>query len=166
MTRRELVPTGPLGQRLRKVVVAGVLLTCTYTAWSLVREPRWDGWWDAFSWPQLFLYAPVLFLFGVMVWQFTCFLVEWFNRKSNRKIKILEPEAMRDNQRTPKFWLRDSLRICLLYITTCVIGDIPMLVNYLAAVRGWPLHWWWSSVVDSCLLCMVVVWWILARIYR
>jgi hypothetical protein len=165
MTRRALVPAGPLGQRLRKALVAGVLLTCTYTVWWLVREPRWDGWWDAFSWPQSFLYAPVLFFFGAMVWQFACFLVEWFSRKANRKIENLGPEAIRANQWTVKFWLRDSLRICLLYITTCVIGDVPMLVNYLAAVRGWPLHWWWSSVVDSCLLCMVVVWWILARIY-
>jgi hypothetical protein len=164
MTCRELVPVGPLGQRLRKAFVALALLACTWVLWLLVRDPTWDGWWDAFNWPQLFLYAPILFFLGAAVWQSVCFIAEWF--KAKRKTTNLESEVMQGAQSTLKFWLRDSLRVCVLYMTTCVIGDIPMTLNYVAEVRGWPLHLWWSSAVNSCLLLMVAVWWILERIYR
>jgi len=166
VTCRELVPVGSLGQRIRKAFVAGGLLTCADTAWHLVRDPEWDGWSDAFNWPQLFLYAPILFFFGATVWQLICVVSEWFYRKTMRKIQNVDPEALQDAQRTLNFWLRDSLRVSLLYITTCVIGDTPMALNYLATVRGWPLHWWWSGAVSVCLLLMIGEWWILERIRR
>jgi hypothetical protein len=166
MTFRELVPLGVLGQRIRKALVAGGLLACTYSAWQLVRDPAWDGWWDAFNWPQLFLYAPILFFFGAAVWQLVCIIAEFFCRKLKGETENLEPEALQDTQRTLKFWLRDSLRVCVLYIVTCAIGDIPIAVKYLAAVRRWPLHWWWLNAVNFRLLLMIAVWWILERIYR
>ena len=166
MAFRELVPIGALGQRIRKAFIAGVLSAFAWTAWQLVRNPAWDGWWDAFNWPQLFLYAPILFLFCAAVWQLICFVAEWFYRKAKRKAKDLEPEALQDTQRTLKFWLRDSLRICVLYITTCLIGDVPVAVSYLAAVRGWPLHWWWLRALNTGVLFMIAPWWILERIYR
>jgi sterol desaturase/sphingolipid hydroxylase (fatty acid hydroxylase superfamily) len=100
------------------------------------------------------------------VWQLIGAIAEWFYRKVNRKTEYVEPEELQDVQRTPKFWLLDSLRVCVFYVAACLIGDIPMAVNYLATVRGWPLHWWWSSAVTSCLFLMVTVWWILERIYR
>lgn len=166
MTCRELVPVGTLGQRIRKAFVAGALLTCAYTTWQLVRDPAWDGWWDAFNWPQLFLYAPILFLAGAAVWQLVCIVAEWFYRNAKRKPQSLEPESLKDTQRTLRFWLQDSLRVCVLYITACAIGDIPMAVNYLAALRERPLHLWWSSAVSSCLLLTTAVWWILERVHR
>src|SRR5208282_2112726 len=121
MTARELVPVGVLGQRIRKVFVAGGLFACTWAAQLLVRDPSWDGWWDAYNWPQLFLYAPVLFLLGAAVWQSICIIAEWLYRRAKRRTKNVEPEALQNTQTTLKFWLRDSLRICMLYITTCVI---------------------------------------------
>ena len=57
-----------LGLRVRKLFVASVLLTCTWVAWRLVHDPFWDSWWDAYNWPQLFLYSPYLFFFGAVVW--------------------------------------------------------------------------------------------------
>jgi hypothetical protein len=161
-----MIPVGGLGERIRKAFVAGGLFACTSAAMRLVRNPAFDGWWDAFNWPQLFLFAPYLFFQGAAVWQLICFLVEWFYRKVNRKTEKLEPGALQAAQRTLKFWLWDSARVCALYITTCLIGDIPMVVKYLASVRGWSLHWWWSSAVESCLLLMIVVWCILDRICR
>jgi len=165
MTYRELVPVGRTGRRLRKAFVAGTLLAITYAAWELVRNPTWDGWWDAYNWAQLFLYAPVLFFFGVALWQLVCFVAEYLYKQGKDKAGNLSAEPSREEQRTVRFWIRDSSRVCFLYLTTCVIGDMPMAVNYFAAVRGWPLHWWWSNVVAVCLLVMVVAWWILDRIY-
>jgi len=165
MYLRKLVPVGVLGQRIRKAFVAGVLLECAWSAWQLVRNAAWDGWWDVFNWPQLFLYAPILFLFCSAVWQLVCFVAEWFYRKLKRKTENLKPEAFRDTQKTLNFWMRDLLRVCVLYITTCAIGDIPMAVSYVAAVRRWPLHWSWSSAVSSGLLLMIAAWWILERIH-
>jgi hypothetical protein len=155
MTYQGFVPVGALGERIRKAFVAGVLLACAWSAWLLVRNPAFDGWWDAFNWPQLFLYAPILFFLCSAVWQVICFVAEWFYSKAKRKTENPKPEALQDNQRTLNFWLRDSLRICVLYITTCAVGDIPMAVNYVANVRRWPLHLWWSSAVNSCLLLMI-----------
>lgn len=166
MVFRELVPVGRLGQRSRKTFAAVGLLTCTWVAWRLVRDPRGDGWWDAFNWPQLFLYAPILFFFGAAVWQSICIITESFRRKAKRKTENLEPELLQDDQRTLKFWLRDSLRVCALYITACVIGDIPMGVNYFAEIRGWPLHLPWSIAVNLCLVLMITLWWILERIQK
>jgi hypothetical protein len=166
MTYRELLPVGRSGGRLRKAFVAGALLAITYAAWHLVRDPAWDGWWDAFNWAQLFLYAPVLFFFGAATWQLLCLVAENLYQQRKSKVGNLSAGAAREEQRTLRFWLRDSLRICLLYFTACVIGDIPMAVNYIAAVRGWHLHWWWSNVVAVCLLVMVAVWWTLDRIYE
>lgn len=166
MTWRELIPIGRLGRRARKACVAVGLLVCTDTASRLVRNPAFDGWWDAFNWPQLFLYAPVLFFSGAAAWQLICFIAEWFNRKVGGQTDPLEPETVQNAQRTLRFWLRNSLRVSVDYITACVIGDTPMAVNYLAAVRGWPLHWWWSSAVGTCLLLTIAVWWILERIHK
>jgi hypothetical protein len=165
MTYRELIPVGPLGRRLRKAFVAGALYATTYTAWRLLRNPAWDGWWDAFNWPQLFLYAPILFFFGVALWQLVCFVAEYLYQQRKAKAGNLSSEPWLEEQRTLRFWLRDSLHICSLYVTTCVIGDIPMAVNYFAVVRGWPLHWWWSSAVSVCLLVTVAAWWTLDRVY-
>jgi hypothetical protein len=165
MTLRERIPVGRLGRRIRKAFVAGALFVCTYTAWRLVRDPAWDGWWDAFSWPQLFLYAPVLFFSGAACWQLFCFVTEWLYRLAARKSQSSEAVELQDIQKTSGFWLRDSLRILVLYAAACFIGDIPMVLNYVAAVRKWPMHWWWSSVVDSCLLLMIVVWWLLERYF-
>jgi hypothetical protein len=165
MTYRELLPIGRSGKRLRKAFVAGALLAITYAAWHLVRDPRWDGWWDAFNWAQLFLYAPVLFFFGAATWQFLCFVAEYSCQRRKNKAGTLSVQPAWEEQRTLRFWLRDSLRIFLLYLTTCVTGDIPMAVNYLAMVRGWHLHWWWSNSVAVCLLVMLAVWWALDRIY-
>lgn len=166
MTLRDLVPVGALGERMRKAFVAAALLACTYIAWELVRDPAWEGWWDAYNWPQLFLGAPLLFFAGAAIWQSICAIVAWFHGKTHRTTESLETEASQDIQKTPKFWLRDSLRICVLYITTCVIGDTPMVVNYIAAVRGWSLHLWWSTAVNSCFLLMIAVWWVLQRFRR
>jgi hypothetical protein len=160
MAFQQLLPIGQLGQRIRKAFVVGGLLTCTYIAWRLVRDPAWDGWWDAFNWPQLFLYAPVLFFSFATILQLIGAISEWLLRKVNR-----QPTDVPDIRTTLEFWLKDSLRICALYIATCLIGDIPMGVNYLATVRGWPFHWWWSSAVNACLILMVLVHWILNRIY-
>src|SRR5277367_4990181 len=140
MTFRELVPVGALGQRIRNALVAGALLACVSSASQLVRNPAWDGWWDAYNWPQLFLYGPVLFFFCAAVWQLICVVAEWLYRKAKGNTEILELKTFQDTQRTLKFWLRDSWRVCVLYITTSVIGDSPMAVNYVAAIRGWPMH--------------------------
>lgn len=106
-----------------------------------------------------------MFLLGAAVWQFACFVGGWFYRKLERKTEKLKPKPLQGTQRTPKFWLQDSLCVCALYIATCAIGEIPMAVNYFAAVRGW-LHWWWSNAVTSRLIPMIAVWWILERIYE
>jgi len=166
MTYRELLPDGRSGRRLRKALVAGALLAITYAAWHLVRDPAWEGWWDAYNWPQLFLYAPVLFFFGAAMWQLLCLVAEYLYQQRKNKAGNLSAEPEWEEQGTLRFWLRDSSRICLLYLTTCVIGDIPMAVNYIAAVRERHLHWWWSNVVAVCLLVMVAVWWTLDRIYE
>jgi hypothetical protein len=166
MIHREIIPVGRLGQRVRKAFVAGGLFACTGAALQLVRDPALDGWWDAFNWPQLFLYAPYLFFFGAVVWQLVCCIAEWFDRKTNRRPQDLELKASHDSQRTLKFWLRDSSRIFLLYVTTCLIGNIPTAANYLSEVRGWRLHLWWSNVVGLCLLLMIALWWILERVLR
>jgi hypothetical protein len=165
MTCREFVPVGPLGRRLRKAFVAGVLLATANSAWHFVRNPAWDGWWDAYNWPQLFLYAPVLFFFGVALWQLVCFVAEYLYQQRKKNAGSLGRAPSLAEQRTMRFWLRDSLRICSLYVTTCLIGDIPMAVNYVAAIRGWPLHWWWSSAVTTCLFVMVAAWWTLDRVF-
>jgi len=165
MTLEQILPIGPLGQRIRKAFVAGGLLTCTSIASQLVRDPAWDGWWDAFNWPQLFLYAPVLFFFFATIAQLIGAISEGVRRKANRQCAYVEPTDVPDIRATLKFWLKDSLRICALYVATCLIGDIPMGVNYLATVRGWPFHWWWSSVVSACLILMVIVQWLLNRFY-
>jgi hypothetical protein len=166
MTFRELVPVGVLGQRFRKAFIAGALLACAWSAWQLARDPAWDGWWDAFNWPQLFLGAPILFLLGATVWQLAGFVAEWFYGKAKRKTENLKPITLRDTQKTLKFWLRDCLRVCALYVVTCAIGEIPMAVSYLSAVRGWHLHWWWSRALDTSFLLMIAVWWVLERIYQ
>lgn len=158
MTYRELIPVGSPGRRLRKSAVAAVLFAITYTAWRLVRDPAWDGWWDAFNWPQLFLYAPVLFFFCATFWQLVCFVAEYLYQRGKVKTGNLSSETSLGEQRTLRFWLRDSLRICSLYVATCVIGDIPMAVNYFAAIRGWHLHWWWSSTVAVCLVVTLEAW--------
>ena len=164
MTYRELVPVGSLGRRLRKSAVAGVLFATTYTAWELVRNPAWDGWWDAFNWPQLFLYAPVLFFFGATLWQLVCFVAEYLCQREKVKAGNFSSETLLERQRTLRFWIRDSLRICSLYVATGIIGDIPMAVNYFAVVRGWHLHWWWSSTVAVCLVVTLVAWWTFDRV--
>ena len=166
MTLKQLVRAGRFGQRIRKAFVAGVLLACTHAAWRMVRDPFFDGWWDAFNWPQLFLYAPVLFLCGASVWQLICLIAEWSYRAAKRKLETAESIESLDVQRGLTFWLQDSLRICALYVAACLIGDIPMAVKYLAGVRGLPIHWWWSSAVTTCALLMVVVWWILDQTIR
>ena len=165
MTRGKLVPVGRLGQRIRKAFVAGALLICASAASTLVRDPAWDGWWDAYHWPQLFLIAPVVFFSGAVVWQFVSFVAEWLYRKAKRGAENQQPQAL-EAQRTLKSWLRDSLRLCVLYATTCVIGDIPMAVYYLASVRGWHSHWSWWDAADTGLPLMVAAWWILERIDR
>jgi hypothetical protein len=163
MTWRKLIPVGRLGRRARKACVAGGLLACTETALRLARNPALDGWLDAFNWPQLFLCAPVLFFSGATAWQLICIIAEWFNRKVGQQTEFLEPEATQNAQRTPTFWLLNSLRVSVDYIAACVIGDVPMAVKYLATARGWPLHWWWSSAVGTCLLFTIAVWWVLDR---
>jgi hypothetical protein len=165
MTYRELVPVGPLGRRLRKALVAGALLATTCAASRLVRDPAWDGWWDAFNWSQLLLCAPALFFFGVALWQLVCLVIEYLCQQGKGKTGNLSSEPSLEEQRTLRFCLRESLRICSFYVTTCVIGDIPMAVNYFAVVRGWPLHWWWSSAVAVCLFVMAAVRWALDRAY-
>jgi hypothetical protein len=166
MINREIVPVGAVGQRIRKAFVAASLLAGASIASQLVRDPAWDGWWDAYNWPQLFLNAPVLFFLGATAWQLICLIAELFRRKAKRKSKALEPGALQDTQRTLRFWLRDSLLVSVLYITTAVIGDIPMAVNYLAVARGWTWHLWWSNAVFSCLLLMIAICWLLGRIQR
>ncbi len=95
-----------------------------------------------------------------------CFVAEYLSQQRKNKAGNPATGFSWEPQRTLRFWLRDSLRVCLLYLTTCVIGDIPMAVNYFAAVRGWPLHWWWSNAVVICLLVMVAACWTLDRIYE
>jgi hypothetical protein len=140
MTLKQLIPVGRLGERIRKWFVAGVLLACTDTASQLVRDRAWDGWWDAFNWPQLFLYAPLLFFSGATLWQLICVIVEWIYERAKRKPEHVEPKESQDIERAVKFWLQDSLRICALYVATCLIGDIPMAVKYLVAARGLVWH--------------------------
>jgi hypothetical protein len=166
MTFKQLVPVGRLGERVRKALIAGVSWACTDAAWYRLRDPAFDGWTDTFTWPQLFLFAPVLFFSGAAVWQLICLIAEWSYRAAKRELESAESKESHDIQRTLKFWLRDSVRICALYVATCLIGDIPMAVNYLAGVRGRPFHWWWSSAVGTCAVVMVVVWWILDRTFR
>jgi hypothetical protein len=166
MTFRELVPVGVLGQRIRNGFVAGGLFACTWAAWLSVRNPVWDDAWDAYNSPQLFLSAPSLFFLGAAIWQLICLIAESFYGKIKRETKTSNREGWQDTQWTLKFWLRDSLRICVFYVTTGLIGDIPMAVNYLAEIRGWPLHLLWSNAVISCLLLMIAVWWVLERTYK
>src|SRR5579864_5661425 len=111
MTFRELVPVGALGERIRKAFIAGSLFACTWAAWLLVRDPVWDGWWDAYNWPQLFLYAPTLFFLGAATWQLFCIIAEWFYRKLRQKTRNLEPQSLQNTLRTLNFWLWDSLRV-------------------------------------------------------
>jgi hypothetical protein len=103
MTYRELLPIGRSGKRFRKAFVAGALLAITYAAWHLVRDPRWDGWWDAFNWAQLFLYAPVLFFFGAAMWQFLCFVAEYSYQRRKNKAGTLSVEPAWEEQRTLRF---------------------------------------------------------------
>jgi hypothetical protein len=165
MAHRELVPVSPLGRRLRKALVAGSLLATAPAASQLVRSPAWDGWCDVFTWPQLFLCAPVLFFFGAAMWQSAFFVAGYFCQQDKRALRTLGSEPSPRSERTLGFWLRDSLRIGLLYVAACVIGDIPLAVKYLAAIRGWPLHWWWSSAVWACLVLTVAVSWTLDQIH-
>jgi hypothetical protein len=165
MVLQQPIPNGQLGQRIRKAFVAGGLFICTYAAWWLVRDPAWDGWWDAFTWPQLFLYAPSLFFLFATLAQLIGVIWEWLRRIVNRQATHLEPTYVPDIQATLGFWLKDSVRIGALYVATAFIGDIPMGVNYLAAVRRWPFHLWWSTAVSVCLISMVLVHWLLNRIY-
>lgn len=164
MDLHKLVPVGALGQRIRKAFVAGSLLAGAWWLWLMVRDPVWDGWWDAFNWPQLFLYAPILFLFLAAVWQLVCFVAEWLYRKARRESVRGELPTSLDIQRSWKFWRRECVRICVLFITTCAVGDIPMAVSYLSNVRRWRLQWGWHSALDACLPLMIAAWWILQRI--
>lgn len=163
MTWRERIPVGQPGRRIRKAFVAAVLFVCAQTASRLLRNPVFDGWWDAFTWPQLFLDAPALFFLGATGWQLMCFVVEWVHIKAGRKPQTRADEALQDNQRTPRFWLRDVSQISVLYITAAAIGDIPMVVRYLAVARGWPIHLWWSTAVEICLPFTIAVWWLAER---
>jgi hypothetical protein len=106
--------------------------------------------------------ADLVFLLLAMC-QSICFIAELLYRWAKRDDSYRELEELQHTQRTLKFWLRDSSRICVFYVAAGVIGDIPMGVSYLAAVRGWPLHWWWSSAVTSCLLLMLALAWLLER---
>lgn len=166
MNYRELVPVGTLGQRIRKLLVAGSFLAFVCILEQLVSDPAWAGWWDAYNWRQLFLGGPLLFFSGAVVWQLIFSIVELSHGKA-RSTGSYDPETFPQNaQKTLKFWLRDSLRISLLCAATCAIGDIPMAVNYLADVLGHPLHWWWSSAVSCCLLVMISIWWVLERLQK
>ena len=161
---RELIPIGRLGERIRKPLVAGALFACVSVAWHLVRDRAWDGWWDAYTWPQLFLGAPYVFLFVVMVWQFIWMVSEELFGLARREFRKRGQEKLPNLERTLRFWLHQSSRICLLYLSICSIGDIPMVLNYLANVRGWPLHWWGSSAGSYCLLLMLLLSWLAGRI--
>src|SRR5215831_5744460 len=166
MNYRKLVPVGRPGRRIREVLIAGCFLVFTGAASRSFRDPTWDGWLDAYTWPELFLMPPMFFFLGVAVWQsISLAAAEWFHRKAKRETENVGPEALRnDPQRTVKFWLRDSRNIGVVYITSCVIGDLPMAVNYLAEVRGMPLHWWWSNAVATCLLLIISAWGMVRRI--
>ena len=108
---------------------------------------------------------PSCFSSGLLCGSYVRFVAEYLYQQGKDKAGSLSSEPSPEGQRTVRFWIRDSLRVCFLYVTTCVVGDMPMAVNYFAAVRGWPLHWWWSNVVAVCLLVMVAAWWTLDRIY-
>jgi hypothetical protein len=165
MNYRKLELGGRPGRRIREALVAGCFLVCTCAASRFLRDPTWDGWLDAYNWPQLFLMPPMFFFLGVTVWQSISFAAEWFYREAKRETENVGPEALRnDPQRTLRFWLRDSRSIGMVYITSCVIGDLPMAINYLAEVRGTPLHWWWSNAVATCLLLIIGAWWMVRRI--
>lgn len=110
--------------------------------------------------------ARILFFSGATVWQLICFIAEWSYGKAKRKPGSSNSTSHRALRGLLRFWLRDSLHVSVLYITTAVIGDIPMAVNYVAAIRGWPWHSWWSNAVISSLLLMIAVWRILGRIQR
>jgi hypothetical protein len=105
MNRREAAPATRLGQRILKTLIAGLFFVCTWVAWHVLRNPAWDGWWDAFNWPQLFLYAPSLFFQGALAWNLFCVIAEVY-RKAKRKTKSFETEGSRNpHQATAKFWL-------------------------------------------------------------
>ena len=166
MTFKQLVPVGRLGERVRKALIAGVSWACTDAAWYRLRDPAFDGWTDTI---HVAATIPVRSRF-VFLWRRSVaanrLIAEWSYRAAKRELESAESKESHDIQRTLKFWLRDSVRICALYVATCLIGDIPMAVKYLAGVRGRPFHWWWSSAVGTCAVVMVVVWWILDRTFR
>lgn len=151
--------TAELGRRVRKGLVAAGLLAGIDLASFLVRDPRFDGWVDAYTWPQLFLSGPLLFSFCITAWQLICIagylLLSVFKRKPPAG-GVYDPKGA-------AFWIHDSSRILGLYAASCAIGDVPMLLSYAAAVRGWHFHWWWSDVAVTCLLLTAMTWWVLER---
>jgi hypothetical protein len=158
MTWRERISTGRLGRRIRNGFVAAVLFAICSAAWHMLRNPEWDGWLDVFTWSQLFLYAPTLFFAGATVWQFICLAIEWVCRKTKTQTQSAILALPSVDERTLSFWLRDSLRILLLYVAACTMGDIPMVVRYLSAVLKWPFHIWWSNAVNASLILTIILW--------
>lgn len=155
--------TAELGRRVRKGLIAVGLFAGLDLAYSVARDPRFDGWTDAYTWPQLFLSGPVLFCFCIMAWQMVCIAGGLLSSLFKRKPPALVAYRAQDRREDAAFWIHDSARILALYAAACVIGDLPMLWNYLAEIRQWRFHWWWSDVVVACLLVTTVAWWILER---
>lgn len=164
--RRGLMQLDPRGRRIRKALVAAVLLVGSSTASWLLRDPAWDDWWDGYNWGQLFLFAPVLFFSLAVGWQLLRFIVEWCYRKARPKAENPRSEAAGKPRRTLDFWLHDFSCVVALYLMTAAIGDIPMAVYYLSSVRQWHLHWSWWNVADFCVVLMIAASWILDRVER
>jgi hypothetical protein len=161
MNWRNRIPTGRLGRRIRKTIIAATLwYFCNFAMWRL-RDPVWYGWTDSFTSGQLFFAAPSLFFVGAAIWQPTLIAREWFRRKAPTEPQPFLPTAGAEHQRTATFWVLDSLHILATYVTACLVGDLPMVVRSVSLGRGLPFHIWWSHAVDLCLLLTVATWWFL-----
>jgi hypothetical protein len=156
-------PAVPLGHGIRKALVAGLLWIAADTTFRWVRNPALDGWVDAYNWPQLFLFAPILFFLFAAVAESLLVVIECVrravSRQSSRAASAEKSTVMSIS------WLRDSLRISGIYLLACLIGDIPMAVNYLASHRAWSFHWWWSNAVFACLALALLAYLALSRLF-
>jgi hypothetical protein len=158
MTWRERIPTGRLGRRIRNGFIATALFAICSAVWHVLRSPQWDDGWHFFTWRQLFLDAPTMFLVGATVWQFLCLTTEWLYLTTNKQALSKTLPPLGGDERALRFWLRDLLRISVIYVVVCILGDAPTLVRYVTVVNRWPLYFRGIDAVNASLVLTIVLW--------
>lgn len=161
MNFRALVPAGSRGSHLRKALIAVVFFAAAELVWRLIRDPVWEGWIDAYTWPQLFLGAPAIFFAGAAIGHCFCFIAETTRVLLSRAPQKLT--APHTNECTLTVWFRNSFHIFAMYFATTAIGMIPMSLSYLVTRTHRPMPWRWSSVVAVGLVWMLATWWLFIR---